>query len=250
MQAKIEGRRVSAVGLPERQSEPPKGYSSQVFCRSRVAVRLAGALVLILAGLPRATAKSSADPDAELSLRVYNYAHIDRGILSQAENVTGAIFENLGIRLVWSDCPASPALIHAYPNCPTDLGMGDLVLRILPNSMAAKLPGSDETLGFAYPCPDNEPACELNVAYQHVDEVVAYGYRADRVLGYVIAHEIAHALIGPGHSSEGIMRAQWSRDDLERMRWGLRLEFTSEQSMRLRSAVLRRRKASLLAKGG
>jgi len=55
-----------------------------------------------------------------------------------------------------------------------------------------------------------------------------------------MAHEVAHVLIGPGHSEDGIMRREWSREELRRMSLGLQLSFTSVQSVRLRDAVLRR----------
>jgi hypothetical protein len=182
-------------------------------------------------------------PDAKLTLRVYNYAQIDPVLLAHSEKVAAAIFENVGIEVVWVDCPLSPALFRAYPACQLDMGTTDLVLRLLPHYMATKLRTPDEPLGFAQPCPESEPACELSVFYYWVDELATNGYRADRILGHVIAHEVAHVLIGPGHSEEGIMRGEWSRYDLERISWGLLLGFTSDQSRQLRRAVLGRMKA-------
>lgn len=175
-----------------------------------------------------------------LTLRVYNYAQTDPILLAQSEKVATAIFADLGVELVWLDCPLSQAQFHRYPACESDLGQADLVVRILPHRMAVKLVMADEPLGFAQLCPEREPACELSVFYDQVDELAARGYRADRILGFVIAHEITHVLIGPGHSSEGIMRGVWSDYDLQRISWGVRLDFTSDQAKRLRSALLRR----------
>jgi hypothetical protein len=80
----------------------------------------------------------------------------------------------------------------------------------------------------------------LNIFYHRIDELAAQGYRADRILGYVMAHEIAHILIGPAHSEEGIMRAGWTPRDLQHISLGLSLDFSGEQSRKLRLAVLRR----------
>jgi hypothetical protein len=184
-------------------------------------------------------------PGEKLTLRVYNYAQIDPVSLARSERVTAAILENVGVEIVWVECPLSPAQFRAYPACHSDMGTTDLVLRILSYYMAMKLPTPDEPLGFAQPCPESEPACELSVFYYRVDELAANGYRADRILGHVIAHEVAHVLIGPGHSEEGIMRGEWSRYDLQRISWGLLLDFTDDQSRQLRSAVLRRAKPHL-----
>jgi hypothetical protein len=179
-------------------------------------------------------------PEAKLTLRVYNYARIDSVSLTRSEKVADAIFKNVGIKTAWVDCPLSKEKVQAYPACQSDMGTADLVLKILPRHMAMKLRNTDEPLGFAQACPEGESACELSVFYHRVDELAAHGYREDRLLGYVIAHEVAHVLIGPGHSEEGIMRRGWTPRDLQSISLGLPLDFTNDQSRRLRQAVLRR----------
>jgi hypothetical protein len=180
--------------------------------------------------------------DGKLTLRVYNYARVDAVSLARSEKVAAAAFRNLGVELVWVDCPVSKTTSRAYPACQPDMGAIDLVLRILPRHMAVRLAARDEPLGYAQTCSEREPACELSVFYYRVDELAGAGYREDRILGYVVAHEVAHVLLGPGHSEEGIMRGEWTRNDLQRISWGLQLDFTSDQSKQLRYAVLRRMK--------
>jgi hypothetical protein len=181
-------------------------------------------------------------PDAKLTLRVYNYAHIDALSLVSAEKVAAGAFDNLGVELVWVDCPVPKAHSRAYSACQSDMGPIDLVLRILPRHMAIKLAARGDSLGSAQTCSEREPACELSVFYCRVDELAVEGYREDRILGYVIAHEVAHVLLGPDHSEVGIMRGEWTRNDLQRISWGLLMDFTSDQSKQLRYAVLRRMK--------
>jgi hypothetical protein len=187
-----------------------------------------------------ATVKSNSGRPARLTLRVYNYAHIDQSSLDLSEWVAAESFKSIGIETVWVDCPVSKSQIWTYRACESAMGTTDLVVRILPQHMAAKLHVIAEVLGSAQQCSENEPACELNVFYHRVDELASKGYRGDRILGYAIAHEVAHVLIGPGHSDEGIMRGEWTPDDLQRVSWGMHLAFTSDQSKRLREAVLRR----------
>jgi len=184
--------------------------------------------------------RQALNPDATLTLRAYNYAQAESGLLAGSEKVAGEIFENVGIEIVWVDCPVSKTQSQTYPACLSDMGTTDLVLRIFPRHMAEKLHSPDEPFGFAQPCPENASACELTVFYFRVDELASKGYRADRVLGYAIAHEVTHVLIGPGHSEEGIMRGEWSRYDLQHISLGLQLDFTDVQSKQLRNAVLRR----------
>lgn len=183
--------------------------------------------------------------DVKLTLLVYDYVPIDPELLARAEKVTDAIFEESGVEIVWMDC--APLRGESLPRetCPSDMGASDLVLRFFPRRMARKVAAPNEPLGFAQQCPETEPACELTVFYFRVDELAAEGYRAEALLGHVIAHEVAHVLIGPGHSQNGIMQREWSREELRRMSLGFQMGFTTVQSTQLQDAVLRRMKLAM-----
>ncbi|PYT76176.1 MAG: hypothetical protein DMG40_26810 [Acidobacteria bacterium] len=219
------------------------------------------ALILVMASIPPVRALAEPSPggrprsaafrgalgsrqisgaDVKLTLRIYNYVPIDPVTLLRAEKITATIFEDAGIETVWMDCTPLPGQLRPDPVCPSDMGASDLVLRFLPRRMAMKVPTPNEPLGFAQQCPETEPACELTVFYFRVDELASEGYRAETILGHVIAHEMAHVLIGPGHSDDEIMRREWSREELRRMSLGLQLGFTRDQSPQIRQAVLRR----------
>jgi predicted Zn-dependent protease len=60
------------------------------------------------------------------------------------------------------------------------------------------------------------------------------------ILGYVLAHEIAHVLQGIArHSATGIMRARWTDNDLRQM--GIRvLAFTPEDVQLIRRLLAHR----------
>lgn len=176
----------------------------------------------------------------KLTLRVYNYARLDSTSLAISEKVATAIYERVGIQIAWVDCPLSSKELLAHPECQSRMRPTDLVLRVLPRHMAMKLRHRYEALGFAQTCPETEPACEITVFYHRVDELAAKGYRGDRILGHAIAHEISHVLIGPGHSEEGIMRGEWTHQDLQVISSGLSLDFTRDQSGQIQNAVLRR----------
>jgi hypothetical protein len=228
--------------------------------------RLVAASILVIASIPpartfaepkpggraRSTAARAAlggrptpSPDVKLTLRVYNYVPVDRVTLSRAEKVAEAIFRESGIEIVWMDCTPVHGELLPYPGCPSDMGTSDLVVRLLPRRMAMKLATPNEPLGFAQQCPETEPACESTVFYFRVDELAGEEHRPELILGHVIAHEVAHVLMGPGHSEGGIMRREWPREELRRMSLGLQLGFSGEQSRRLQDAVLRRMKVPM-----
>lgn len=237
--------------------------SGQGFCYCRVVAVLILAVASILPARalaepsPGGQARGMAAPrahggrmiqsqGAKLTIRVYDYVPVDPEVLARAEKVADAIFEDSGIEIIWMDCTPLGSDSLPYPQCPSDMGASDLVLRLLPRRMAMKLTTPHEPLGFAQQCPDMEPACELTVFCFRVDEVAAEGHRPELILGHVIAHEVAHVLIGPGHSEDGIMRREWSREELRRMSLGLQLGFTSKQTRKLQEASLRRMKEPIL----
>lgn len=41
---------------------------------------------------------------------------------------------------------------------------------------------------------------------------------ADQVMGYAMAHELGHLLIGEGHRPAGLMRAAWSKKELDALK--------------------------------
>lgn len=190
----------------------------------------------------RAFFKSAKSPsqEAKLIFRVYNYAGLDSASLLRSEKVAAGIFEQVGIGVTWVDCPTSLRNAATYKACDSPMEAADLVLRILPRRMAIKLPRSDDALGSTQTCSAKQAGCYLNLFYYRIDDLGAKGYRPDRILAYAIVHEAAHALLGPSHSDEGIMRGDWTSYDLERISMSMQFDFTRDQSRQLRDAVLRR----------
>jgi hypothetical protein len=194
--------------------------------------------------------RANSQPESQrrrLVFRVYNYADVSQQALGTSEKVAGAIFANAGVETAWVDCPLSKEEFRQYPGCQSEMRATDVVLRILPGSMAKRLQVWGEPLGFGQACPEAEPACEVSVFYDEVEKLARSGYRADLILGHVIAHEAGHVLLGAGHSQDGIMRAQWSSDDLQLISCGALLNFTNAQSSEIRDSVSRRAAPEVLA---
>ena len=63
------------------------------------------------------------------------------------------------------------------------------------------------------------------------------GENLPRVLGYAIAHEIGHILLGQSsHAAAGLMRANWSEKDLKPVHHD-QMQFTPEQAERMRTVL-------------
>jgi hypothetical protein len=190
---------------------------------------------MILSAAPQA---SKTGQSLRITVGVYDYVHVMPGTLRQAEEETTRIFHLARVELEWLDCPTSVEEASKYPACEPPLGAMAVDLRILPQSMAARLRSSREQVGFALPSAQPGRASDAWVFYHRVEELAASKDASrSQILGIAIAHEIGHLLLGPdGHSARGIMRAKWGRRDLQEAARGQQL-FTSKQGERIRAEV-------------
>lgn len=185
---------------------------------------------------------SQADENITISVRIYNYANLDPGSLSEAQRRAATLFKHAGLIVSWMPCPVSDG-------CSQPLGTGDIVLNLLSDKAGRRLLQSSETLGLAVP----GGSSRLGTAYvfvKKVDDLALTGRFSVRsdiaravVRAHVIAHEIGHLLLGPGaHSNDGIMSWPWSSAVVKRIA-DMNLFFRPEEARlmreRLRGSALR-----------
>lgn len=177
-----------------------------------------------------------AHSEAQVTVHVYNTAHIPSGNISGAEAQAGWIFEKAGIRIMWINCPAIERERGGDQICKQYADPGLLVMSILDEAPEAAI--HDCTLGFALPFAGrgNHAAAMLPKV-----ERVAHQNRVDLhiVLGHVMAHELAHLLFRSNAHGVGIMRSSWTEDDVMRMSQK-RLRFTPDQTKGLRDGLAQR----------
>ena len=152
---------------------------------------------------PNLPKSSQADPrNAKLSLTVYVQASIgDSGlfpILLQAQSVASGMFATAGVRINWrtglakTSEPELPILIDITSDTPVKLYPGALAYAHVFDGM------------------------HIRVFYDRVRN--ARPYATAILLAHVLVHEITHVLEGTDrHSEEGVMKAQWTVDDLVQM---------------------------------
>lgn len=177
----------------------------------------------------------------QIVLRVHNYAHVDSGLLLGAEAIAAGILREAKVEPKWVDCPLSQQESDRYPRCHENWGTNAFVLNLLTPEMAARIRTRVEPLGSALiPCDEDATSCPISVFYFRVEELaLQFNIHPERVLGHVLAHEVGHMLLGANHSSKGIMRGEWGRDDLKLMAVGI-LDFSNDQAAQLRAILLRR----------
>jgi hypothetical protein len=140
-----------------------------------------------------------------LSVRVYSFAGLSPWLLHAAEVEAYRLLRKVPVDLNWVDCTS--ALASAA--CVSDLAPTDLVIRILPKALPL---ATADALGIA-----GSQGGEAK-AFLFYDRMVALRTHArplPSIVGRVLAHEIVHVLLpDQSHSDFGLMRGQWSTDDL------------------------------------
>lgn len=180
-----------------------------------------------------------------LRVRVYNHAGISgaeiEGMIATASGVLGMA----GIRLATVLCSPLPEGSASPADCGAAIGPADMILEVLlspPTITPHALGGTNANEGGPMTCRVYHRFA-LQLAQQYG------GVRVAELLGYALAHEIGHTLLGTNkHSAGGIMKARFSRRDVEDMARGW-LRFTPREARRLRQN-LRARIATQITRRG
>jgi hypothetical protein len=132
------------------------------------------------------------------------------------------------VQLMWKDQMGQSS--NAAADCVNEAATRNLAVAIVPHAPAGF---SHVALATALPYADS--GVRIMVFYDRVEPLLR-GHHAPQatVLGYVLAHEIAHVLQGIArHSERGIMRARWTDNDFKQM--GIKvLSFTPDDVQLIR----------------
>lgn len=177
--------------------------------------RIAEVSVIFLAGLPIVPAPLLAGPAVqmsivtqstpELNIRVYGFKGLSNSLVRQAEDEAARKLSPIALNLKWINCAFS------VPNseCESAETANHLTVRIVPVVLS---PATSQALGLAAWEGDDA------AAFIFYDRVLARRTQKTglaAMLGRVMAHEIAHLLLGPqSHTEIGLMRGQWTDEDL------------------------------------
>jgi hypothetical protein len=171
-----------------------------------------------------------------ITVRVHNFAGVPGDTLSKAEEMATIILRTAGAQLLWVGCPLDAADAPDYSACQEPLGLRGLDLSIVP---IAPSDTPEHTLGLTPMTVEGERASLADIFYNRVTEQAdATRQSLSLTLGHAVAHEIGHVLLRTSlHSSNGIMRAEWTAEDLLLAAQG-QLLFTPEESERIRAETL------------
>jgi hypothetical protein len=161
--------------------------------------------------------------DLRIQVSVYNEASVQVHDVEIAERQASYLLAVAGVEVQWVNCDEISCAGQPRP--------GRITLRI----MWERDTHSDEALGAAgFSGNDGlyAKAFYRGIQRKAQEERINVGH----LLGVAIVHEIGHLLLGKTHSEEGIMRANWTSQELRRAAQG-HLRFTAEQVARLQIGV-------------
>jgi hypothetical protein len=154
---------------------------------------------------------------------------LSKNVMAGAEAEAAALFHSMDIEIVWARCEAAPIGEEAAQQ-------HWFTIRLRDGGPVVTGPASLDTLGEAF-FSDDQGSYVADVYYQ-ASQALASRQQVEpaALLGYVMAHELGHLLLGPGHAPNGIMRAAWDSKDLEAIRYGS-LKFTGAESARIHKVL-------------
>lgn len=182
------------------------------------------------------------DQQVSVTIQIHDYSHVSSESLAHASAVVTDMYQRIGVRTEWTGVvqqnekhPGSAPRGGSVSRLP----IAQVTLIILTPKMAARGRVEEDALGFAA-VPEEGMG---RIAYAIYDRVRDTAARAamneDDLLGFVMAHEIAHLLLPRGaHVESGLMRGHWNVRDFQRIDV-LKLGFSPEQVSEIRSTLLR-----------
>jgi hypothetical protein len=193
----------------------------------------AAVMVLVLGCAGVAQAGVPRESLGAVSVRIHDYATIERSQVQQAERMVSDSFDRIGVQVDWRPVAQPVEIAAGRGTWPIDTT--SLTVVLLTPAMGARLALPEGVAGYA-PLSRAEGG---RVAFVLADRTAriaqAAGVEQGRVLAGVISHELAHLLMpGRSHSAEGLMRAQWSTLTFRRVE---RERFTAADADAIRRTV-------------
>ena len=174
---------------------------------------VAGLLVVLPV---RATIPATA---ATLQVNLINAAGAPHEIVERAREIAARVFRAAGVEILWLDSCRADSEHPLSVKCSQPEGMLTVVI-----NLDAPRRWSRNALGCALPLAgsgNHAGAFYSRIADLARDPVRGLGASEAEILGHVISHELGHLLLHTDmHSPDGLMKADWTPQDLYAMRHG------------------------------
>lgn len=164
-----------------------------------------------------------------MSVSVCNFVGLSKTGLARAEAEAAMVFDLAGVEIEWESCGEQPTGAR--------LGINWFTIRLREyKPTVAHRRGSPDAMGTVFLSEDGD-GYRADCFYSQIQNLARQRQAdASSLLGQVMAHELGHFLLGPRHSRNSIMRAEWIIDKRAGMRqqW---VRFTRTQGKRMRQRL-------------
>jgi hypothetical protein len=146
----------------------------------------------------------------QMSVAVCNLGELPAQAIERAEAEAAYVFQSMGVEIQWTSCGVEVDAADARLR-------PDFIVRV---RMGGHLPKAGDTsleaMGRAFMNVDGVGNM-ADVYYEAIRELADLYPAAgsEQLMGYTMAHELGHLLIGAGHRPNGLMRAALSKKELE-----------------------------------
>jgi hypothetical protein len=173
-----------------------------------------------------------------ISISVCNFAHLSSAGLTKAESEVALVFRSADIDIRWDKCGAK-----------IDRAAGSerhFIIRVRGDGQSVNRGRARPPMGRAFDTPGFQ-YLYADVYYDVARQFATLYAVADsyEILGYAIAHELGHLILGPKHAPEGLMVPRWRRQELEAM-CHQALRFTKSERAAIRNQLHKHREHILL----
>jgi hypothetical protein len=169
----------------------------------------------------------------QFRVSVFNSSPISSSTIKRAEGEAGRVLRDAGVKPIWLNCPQEISQEASVGRCSELSFPSHLRLQILRVSQGLKV----STVGISFTAEDGQ-GTYANIFYEPIKQLEKEMLISPYIiLGHAMAHELGHLLLGANsHSPSGLMRAQWTPEDLMRASHE-DLRFSKEQCLRIRSRL-------------
>ena len=168
-----------------------------------------------------------------LVIGLYDYSDLSAKETIRLTETADLAFAHSGIHVVWRHCRGALAAVPGT-KCEAEMQINEIVVRLQPGGPRSSDDGRTLHLGRTIVTAEGGYYASVFVPSVRA-QAAGFGIAFDLLMGYAVAHEVGHCLLGPGHSYAGLMRGAWNRKDASEMS-RLSLHLTKQEA---RKAVAR-----------
>ena len=188
---------------------------------------------------------AAAGAQTTITVRLYDYAGVGADVIEKAEVEAQRVLGTAEVRVRFVSYVLRDGHLerrHSTVMAPTT--SADLLITVVPQDILG-LAADVQSLGYAMVI-EGRPSTRAFVLYDRVRQhFLKHPHTAEfGLLGHVIAHEIAHLLLGDvRHSPTGMMAALWLKKEMLRIEQGM-MAFSKDEVRRLQAGAIARLQAS------